>query len=356
MGYTSFASPSSPRIIGLKVNEDGLKNMRPYRVFKDNTARINHLDYSRDGRLLITSSDDDSMTVYDCDKATKLQTVNSKKYGVCLIHFADNNKSVIHASSKVDNTIRYLSIDNKQYLRYFIGHVKRVRSLSMSPVDDCFVSCAMDNTLKLWDLRVPSCQGTLNSTATLSATFDRGGLVFAIGVGTGHVKLYDIRCFQKGPFLTVQMPFGLHTDYTSMQFAPNNRLMVLGTRHDELYVLDSYEGRFKYTLRGHRNDGNLNLRPAFAPGSKHVFCGSTDGKISIYSMTNGEIVRNYHTDHQSPIENILFNPRYYFMSTACMELRTWLPTIPDQSSGHDVKPDNQHQSMAGPSNSQMFRI
>jgi hypothetical protein len=34
------------------------------------------MDYSHDGKLLITSSDDDSMVVYDCDKATKIQTVS----------------------------------------------------------------------------------------------------------------------------------------------------------------------------------------------------------------------------------------------------------------------------------------
>lgn len=120
--------------------EDGVKNLRAYRTFRDNTARINHMDYSHDGKLLITSSDDDSMVVYDCDKASKLQSVsphlifskfndvfkvNSKKYGVCLIQFASDNKSVLHGSSKVDHTIRYLNIENKQYIRYFAEHKNR---------------------------------------------------------------------------------------------------------------------------------------------------------------------------------------------------------------------------------------
>jgi WD40 repeat protein len=61
------------------VVEDGIKNLRVYQTFRDNTARINHMDHSHDGKLLITSSDDDSMIVYDFDKATKIQTVNLSK-------------------------------------------------------------------------------------------------------------------------------------------------------------------------------------------------------------------------------------------------------------------------------------
>ena len=63
------------QIQSYKVVEHGLKHLRSFRAFHENTARINHMDYSHDGCLLITSSDDDSLVVYDCDKATKLKTV-----------------------------------------------------------------------------------------------------------------------------------------------------------------------------------------------------------------------------------------------------------------------------------------
>lgn len=51
--------------------------------------------------------------------------VNSKKYGVDLIHFAHASKDAVHCSTKVDNTIRYLSLHDNKYIRYFMGHTKK---------------------------------------------------------------------------------------------------------------------------------------------------------------------------------------------------------------------------------------
>ncbi|KAI6206021.1 hypothetical protein M3Y94_00858500 [Aphelenchoides besseyi] len=322
-------SIGTQKINSFKVVEDALKNMQTYQVFRDNTARINHMDYSHDGKLLISSSDDDSMVVYDLDKATKLQTVNSKKYGVCLIQFAHDNKSVIHASSKVDNTIRYLSIDNKQYLRYFTGHVKRVRSLSMSPVDECFLSCSLDNSMRLWDLRVQTCQAILINNVPAIASFDRNGMVFGVALGSKMLKMYDIRHFDRGPFLTINLPSECHSEASNMQFSPNNKLAVIGTRSDELYVVDTFESKFLHRLRGHKNDNHVNLKPTFAPGSRHVICGGTDNTISVYSLAKGEICQRYRTEHKTPIENVIFNRKYLMMCTSCTEVRVWLPGIDD---------------------------
>ncbi|KAI6243610.1 WD repeat-containing protein 82 [Aphelenchoides fujianensis] len=325
-------NPSSlSKVYSMKVVEDALRNFRTYRVYHDNTARINHMDYSHDGKLLITSSDDDSMVVYSCDRGTKLQTVNSKKYGVCLIQFANDNKSVVHASSKVDNTIRYLSIDNKQYLRYFSGHVKRVRSLSMSPVDECFLSCSFDNSMRLWDLRVQSCQAIVMQNSPGIASFDRNGMVFAVALGSKVVKMYDIRHFDRGPFMTINLPPECHAEASNMQFSANNKLAVLGTRSDDLYVVDTYEAKFLHRLHGHKNETHVNLKPTFAPGSRHVLCGGTDGIISVYSLNKGEIVQRLRTEHSTPIETVLFSRRYLMMYSSCTELRVWLPGTPDDS-------------------------
>ena len=105
----------------------------------------------------------------------------SGKYGVHLARFTHKSTAIIHASTKGEeaaSTIRYLSLHDNSYLRYFYGHKKqyvtredrewksvlkhelcnRVTSLEMSPADDTFLSAAADDTVRLWDLRTATAQ------------------------------------------------------------------------------------------------------------------------------------------------------------------------------------------------------
>ena len=58
--------PSNSNVEGLKLSEAVVKTFRNARVFHENTDRINALDFSANGETLITSSDDDSIVIYDC--------------------------------------------------------------------------------------------------------------------------------------------------------------------------------------------------------------------------------------------------------------------------------------------------
>jgi COMPASS component SWD2 len=88
----------------MKLNDVNVMSMVSAKCFTENTERVNFIDYTGDGTTLITSSDDDSIIVFDCVNGTKVRQVNSKKYGVDLIHFAHASKDAIHASTKVDRT------------------------------------------------------------------------------------------------------------------------------------------------------------------------------------------------------------------------------------------------------------
>lgn len=115
------------------------------------------------------------------------RTINSKKYGVNLIQFTHSPTTAIHASTKIDgiyhffssnppfpplDTIRYLSLHDNKYIRYFQSHTKRyaqlfcdhvifsVVCLCMSPIDDAFLSGALDRTVRLWDLRSQNCHAS----------------------------------------------------------------------------------------------------------------------------------------------------------------------------------------------------
>eukprot|EP00211_Chloroparvula_japonica_P009874 CAMPEP_0119139538 /NCGR_PEP_ID=MMETSP1310-20130426/27680_1 /TAXON_ID=464262 /ORGANISM="Genus nov. species nov., Strain RCC2339" /LENGTH=90 /DNA_ID=CAMNT_0007130847 /DNA_START=17 /DNA_END=285 /DNA_ORIENTATION=+ len=79
------------------LSDKTVQSMRIARVFHDNKARVNSLDFFRDGKTLITSSDDESMHLYNCESGELMQTILSKKYGVSHVRFTHHNNNVICA-------------------------------------------------------------------------------------------------------------------------------------------------------------------------------------------------------------------------------------------------------------------
>ena len=54
----------------MKLTETVIRNFLVAKIFRENTDRINSLDYSSNGETLISSSDDDSIIIYDCNNGT----------------------------------------------------------------------------------------------------------------------------------------------------------------------------------------------------------------------------------------------------------------------------------------------
>ena len=111
--------------------------------------------------------------------------------------FSNSNKHIIISENDI---IRYLNVGENKYISYFRGHSKRVVTLCMSPTDESFLSGSLDKTIRLWDLRSANCQGLMHLAGRPVAAFDPEGLIFAAGINSESVKLYDLRSFDKGPF------------------------------------------------------------------------------------------------------------------------------------------------------------
>lgn len=135
---------------------------------QDTEGRINSLDFHRVEDVLVTAGDDDSIRTYNTQTGTAHKVLFSKKYGVSHISFTHDPQSVIYASNKVsavqeaalymspasyvrplstpchlqgsDHKIRYQTLHDNKYVRYFRGHTQQVTGLCLSPKNDMFIS------------------------------------------------------------------------------------------------------------------------------------------------------------------------------------------------------------------------
>ncbi|KAI9005953.1 WD40-repeat-containing domain protein [Gaertneriomyces semiglobifer] len=289
---------------GERLTSSIISSFEVARVFTEHTPTS--LDFDDSGELLITSGADDALRVWDCLNGTPKEKVYSKKYGCTHAKFTHSRASVIYASTKEDDTIRYLSLHDNIYLRYFRGHTSPVSSLEMSPQDDHFLSASVDGTVRLWDLKAPHCQGFLRIPSTNTSTnssstppsicFDQTGKVFTISSGQ-WTKLYDLRNFDKGPFTTFTLPSNPNSNSISnsnsnsgiyhSEFSNDGKLLLVATG-EGVHVLDGFSGAIH---QSHPNttttnsNNNTGCKPCFSPDAQFVFTGGDDSSIRVFSTT-----------------------------------------------------------------------
>lgn len=180
-------------------------------------------------------------------------------------------------------------------------HLHSVVSLEMSPVDDTFLSGAVDDAVRFWDLRSPEAQGHLRVRGHPTVSYDPTGAVFAIALNERNtVLLYDVRKFDHDPFLTItiddtaalsqiSMPPRIPV-ITSLSFNQSGQFILVGTAGDVHYVVDSFSGKLVWRLVGH-----MGLEQASGRGvgmvpqagiSGEELCWTPDGRMVLSGMSN----------------------------------------------------------------------
>lgn len=258
----------------MNITDRALRSFRVARTFQQSPHKINCVDYSPNGEHAISSSDDDCIVLYDIREGRQTSVLYSKKYGVDLIRYADqDSQTVIYSSNKLDDTIRYLSLTDNRYIRYFPGHTARVIALCMSPVDQTFISGSLDETIRIWDLRAPDCQGFTNPLGKPVCAFDPEGLIFAAGVESQAVQLYDIRAYDKGPFGHFETRFNRRCDWTGLKFSNDGKQMLISTNGGMICVLNAFNGSVLQMFSGYNNSQGVSLEACFTPDSQFVMIG-----------------------------------------------------------------------------------
>lgn len=314
----------------MRITDSVLRSFRVARTYIPHSDKVNCVDFSPNGETAVSSSDDDSIIIYDMrNEGRPTGRVFSKKYGVDLIRYTQgDDENVVFSSNKLDDTIRHLSLTDNKFIRYFPGHTASVISLSMSPVDDTFISSSLDKTIRIWDLR-SNCQGVTKPLGTAVCSFDPDGLIFAAGVDSELIKLYDLRAFDKGPFASFETLFNRVCDWTGLKFSNNGKQILISTNGGMIRVLNSFSGAMLHTFSGYNNSRGVPLEACFTPDSQFVMIGSEDGRVHVWSTESGMKVAVLDGKHPGPINTLQFNPRYMTFASACINLTFWLPCDDD---------------------------
>lgn len=308
----------------------------------DNELPITSLDYDDSGQFLLATSINQSIQLFDAVKGKFLKSIQSKKYGCHLAKFTHNSQNCIYSSTKLeqDHTIRYLSLVDNSYIRYFRGHKQLVTSLEVSPTHDLVLSASMDNSVRLWDLRASNSQGFTPVKSPTALSFDPSGLVCAMGsripgpAGTQiSVTLKDVRKFDSAHFLEIKLPPGF--EYNKMEFSNDNKYILFSSVNGNHLIADAFSGDTITELQV--NPVPVTNWPStgtacFTPDGKFVLSGDFSGSVNLYDLT-GQISqlttpRNFLKSSKDVRPKMVnFNPKFAQFTTADNNVNMWIPEL-----------------------------
>ncbi|KAF2745009.1 WD repeat-containing protein-like protein [Sporormia fimetaria CBS 119925] len=357
---TGSATPTPGPPPGHQRVREVMKAFRPARKFKpsDSKTSVTSLDFDDTGELAIIARDDDTLQLYNCAEGKHAKELKSQKYGVHLARFSHHAQSVIYASTKIDDTIRFLSVHDNSFIRYFKGHTDKVTSICLSPADDTFISAARDDTVMLWDLRSPNYQGKLNVHAPYLTAIDPSASVIAIASpGTHTILLYDMRNYDNPPFATFDLQsiearyLGQHGgEWTKMEFTNDGLSILISTTGCGHFVIDSFTGDIKifaYRKAGHSGRLPPSRSPAgrpdgssptlgqgdvcLSPDGQFLLGGSAENGILVWDIGRGKPSSNFVLEPMvtlpcnSKAAIVGYNPRTNLLASADRDFFFWQP-------------------------------
>lgn len=312
-------------------------SLQPVREFATDPADAvtTSIDFSDSGSHMLSASNNDAMAIVDCALGTQTSILPSKKYGCTLARFTHNDKYCVYASTKGEDSIRYLSIDEKKFVRYFTGHKNKVTSLEMSPSNTTFISCSLDRSVRVWDTRSPNCAGKLAVPSPSVAAFDSMGVVFAVASHLEKtVALYDARNFDKAAFKRISAHH-IEGSWNKLEFSNNSKLLALSSDGNVHGLFDAMSGDPRGVVTGFsplRRALPSTSPTAFTPDGRFFVAGSNDARLSIWDMEpclDGDFHSIYTPVHETQVQKkpalVMFSPRTYLLGTADNGTELWVP-------------------------------
>jgi small GTP-binding protein len=161
------------------------------KVLKGHNDTVFGVAWSPDGSLLASSSDDETVIIWNPREGTQLRKLAGHTSGVVSVTWLPDGQTL--ASGGGDKTINVWNASTGDLLYKLEGHTAWVRQLSISPDGNVLASASYDGTIRLWDLNTRTCAAVLegHGDRVHSAVWSPDGRMLASSSNDFTVRIWD---------------------------------------------------------------------------------------------------------------------------------------------------------------------
>jgi len=277
----AFSPDGRQLAVGTNVGPDYLKIFDTQsgalvKSLAGHTDAVLSVAYSRDGRLLLTSSYDNTARLWDVGSGES-RVFEGHEWWVWSASFSPDEKQIVTASQ--DGSAMVWSVDTQRPRAPFLGHAGPVYAAAFSPDGKYVASAGYDKRILLWDPE--------------------------------QVQPFDFSAAAGGQRRDVAYEAleGHTSGVRAVRFSDNGKLLLSAGHDNTVRVWDAATRRLLKTLRGHA--GRVPTC-AFAPDGAHVLSGSHDHLAKIWSIAGYEEVRVFQgrllSGHRDAVLGAAFSP------------------------------------------------
>lgn len=188
------------------------------------------------------------------------------------------------ASGSKDNTVRLWDVERALELRKLSGHANWIKAVAFSPDGKLLATGALDGVVKLWEVSSGRELKSLSGGGSINAiAFSPDARLLATGNAEHAVQLWNAQTGQ-----TERTLAGHSGAVLCVAFSPDGRTLATGARDNSVKLWDVTTGRETHALAGHA--GRVRTL-AFSPDSRRLASGSDDRTIKIWDAASGRETR-----------------------------------------------------------------
>jgi WD40 repeat protein len=275
------AAPTSRAEDALRVT---LANFLLSKTLRGHDGAVRSAAFSRDGRLVVTGSDDGTARIWDTASGRTLRTLRGHEGPVTSAAFSPSGTLVV--TGGYDGTARLWNAEDGTLRKALTGHKLPVFDVAFNSRGDRLVTAGYDGTARIWDTATGRLVHILEAKdgPVFSAAFSPDGTLLATASGyDGNAHLWHADTGSRVP-LTLG---GHRGNIEKVVFSPDGRFIVTAGSDGTARIWD-HSGSLAHILLGH--EGAV-FGAAISPDDTLVVTAGTDGTARLWDARSGRLVR-----------------------------------------------------------------
>jgi WD40 repeat protein len=186
-----------------------------------NGRAVTAVQFTADGQLLITGTDDGQVQLWD-PAGNAVATLGKHRQRVRALAVSPDQRTLVSGSA--DATIKLWDLAGRSERATLKGHRGEVTGLAFAEAGQTLVSAGRDRAVKLWDVAAGKPKTALldqTDAAILSLAMSQDGQMLALGCLDRTVKIVDLRSGQ----LRAVIP-GHPREVTAVAFSADGQLLI----------------------------------------------------------------------------------------------------------------------------------